>query len=60
MVLFPASKLISKSDKALVTVDESDLHQNNKKSRPADPTRKPRVGWRQKNNFLSPVWAEMG
>ena len=44
MVLFPASKLISKSDKALVTVDESDLHQNNKKSRPADPTRKPRVG----------------
>ena len=35
--------------------NKTDLHQNKKKSRPTDPTRKTRVGWRQTNNFLSPA-----
>ena len=34
---------------------KTDLHQNKKKSRPINPTRKRRVGWRQVNNFLRPA-----
>ena len=46
---FSVTKLISKSGKALET---RQFHQNKKKSRPTDPTRTPRVGWQQTNDFF--------
>ena len=37
-------------------MNKTDLHQNKKnKIGLTDPTRKPRVEWRQTNNFLSPA-----
>ena len=51
-VLFPATKFISKSSKTPEQTWTSPK-QKKKQFRPNDPTRKPRVGWPQKNNFLS-------
>ena len=58
------TKLISKYGKALaarVTLTPSSptpLHTHKKKSWLIDPTHKPRVGWQQTNNFLSPALSE--